>query len=88
MDPRQVGRAAQGLSETDREMVSLRYFGELDAEDIGQELNLTPKAVRSQLDDSLARLAALCACQPDPVTNSPEETRVAEEAGLPQRLAC
>ncbi len=54
-----VGRAVEQLSDPYREVIELRYFGDLSYEEIARVLNLNPKTVSSRLSKSLDRLAVI-----------------------------
>lgn len=54
-----VGRAVEELSDPYREVIELRYFGDLSYEEIARELDLNPKTVSSRLSKSLDRLAVI-----------------------------
>jgi len=54
-----VGRAVEQLSDRYREVIELRYFGDLSYEEIAHELGLNPKTVSSRLSKSLDRLAVI-----------------------------
>ncbi|MCL5096132.1 MAG: sigma-70 family RNA polymerase sigma factor [Candidatus Omnitrophica bacterium] len=54
-----VGHALQQLELPCREMIELRYFGDLSYEEIGLTLRLNPKTVSSRLSRCLDRLAAV-----------------------------
>jgi len=54
-----VGRAVEQLNDRYREVIELRYFGDLSYEEIARELDLTPKTVSSRLSKSLDRLAVI-----------------------------
>jgi RNA polymerase sigma-70 factor, ECF subfamily len=51
-----LARALDQLSEPCREVVLLRYFGDLSYEEIARELQMNPKTVGSRLTKSLDRL--------------------------------
>jgi RNA polymerase sigma-70 factor (ECF subfamily) len=51
-----VHQCLEQLGEPCREIVELRYFGELEYEEIGHALNLNPKTVSSRLSRCLDRL--------------------------------
>jgi RNA polymerase sigma-70 factor (ECF subfamily) len=52
-----IGRALVELSETDREVILLRNYEELDTAIIASMLNVTPEAVRQRHSRALARLS-------------------------------
>jgi RNA polymerase sigma-70 factor (ECF subfamily) len=52
-----VHTALATLSETERELVLLRYSAELNSTQIGEVLGITPGAVRMRLSRALDRLA-------------------------------
>ena len=54
-----VREALDGLGEPCREIVDLRYFGDLSYEELSRTLNLNPKTVSSRLSKCLDRLEAL-----------------------------
>jgi RNA polymerase sigma-70 factor, ECF subfamily len=45
-----------------REIIELRYFGELSYEEIGNELNMNPKTVSSRLSKCLQNLEKIARC--------------------------
>ena len=51
-----VQQALEQLGEPCREIVELRYFGDLSYEEISRALNLNPKTVSSRLSKCLDRL--------------------------------
>lgn len=51
-----VGRGLDGLGEPCREIIELRYFGDLSYEEISEELKLNPKTVSSRLSKCLDNL--------------------------------
>jgi len=51
-----VGRGLDGLGEPCREIIELRYFGDLSYEEISVELKLNPKTVSSRLSKCLDNL--------------------------------
>jgi RNA polymerase sigma-70 factor (ECF subfamily) len=51
-----VGTALDQLNEPCREIIELRYFGDLSYEELGAELKLNPKTVSSRLSKCLDRL--------------------------------
>jgi RNA polymerase sigma-70 factor (ECF subfamily) len=52
-------QALEKLSEPCREIVELRYFGDLSYEELGESLKLNPKTVSSRLSKCLDRLEEL-----------------------------
>lgn len=57
-----AGLLRQGLDRLDapcREVIELRYFGDLSYEEISNELNLNPKTVSSRLSKCLDRLESI-----------------------------
>lgn len=56
---KQVGRALEKLGGPCREIIELRYFGDLSYEEISAGLNLNPKTVSSRLSKCLARLGQI-----------------------------
>jgi RNA polymerase sigma-70 factor, ECF subfamily len=54
-----VREALDGLGEPCREIVELRYFGDLSYEELSRTLKLNPKTVSSRLSKCLDRLEAL-----------------------------
>jgi RNA polymerase sigma-70 factor, ECF subfamily len=54
-----VRRAVEQLSASWREVIELRYFGELSYEEIAHELQITPQTVSSRLSKSLDRLGSI-----------------------------
>jgi RNA polymerase sigma-70 factor (ECF subfamily) len=54
-----VGRAVAQLNQPCREVVELRYFGDLSYEEISAELALNPKTVSSRLSKCLGRLGEI-----------------------------
>jgi len=52
----QVGLALEQLGAPCREIIDLRYFGDLSYEEISAELNLNPKTVSSRLSKCLGQL--------------------------------
>ena len=54
-----LNEAMERLGEPCREVIELRYFGELGHEEIGHALNLNPKTVSSRLSKCLDRLEAV-----------------------------
>jgi len=54
-----VREAIDGLGEPCREIVELRYFGDLSYEELSHTLKLNPKTVSSRLSKCLDRLEAL-----------------------------
>jgi len=55
----QIGQALEGLDEPCREVIELRYFGDLSYEEISDALKLNPKTVSSRLSKCLDRLEAI-----------------------------
>jgi RNA polymerase sigma-70 factor (ECF subfamily) len=55
----QVGRALEGLDGPCREIIELRYFGDLSYEEISAALRLNPKTVSSRLSRCLDRLEVI-----------------------------
>ncbi len=55
----QLHQALAQLNEPCREIVELRYFGDLSYEELAQSLNLSPKTVSSRLSKCLDRLEEL-----------------------------
>jgi RNA polymerase sigma-70 factor (ECF subfamily) len=55
----QVHRALDQLDEPCREIIELRYFGDLSYDEISHSLNLNPKTVSSRLSKCLDRLEAI-----------------------------
>ena len=51
-----VARALATLSDTDRELIVLRYFEQCDSSEIGTLLNLPPGTVRRRLGEARVRL--------------------------------
>ncbi len=60
-DAAQIGIALEQLEEPCREIVQLRYFGDLSYEEIALELQLNPKTVSSRLSKCLDRLEEIAA---------------------------
>ena len=54
-----LGSALEELGEPCREIIELRYFGDLGHEEIGKALNLNPKTASSRLSKCLGRLATI-----------------------------
>jgi RNA polymerase sigma factor (sigma-70 family) len=54
-----VREALDGLGEPCREIVELRYFGDLSYEELSRTLKLNPKTVSSRLSKCLDRLEGL-----------------------------
>ncbi len=54
-----IGEALDALGENCREIIQLRYFGDLSYEEISQELDLNKKTVSSRLSKCLDKLEAL-----------------------------
>lgn len=54
-----VRQALDGLENPCREIIELRYFGDLSYEEIGMALKLNPKTVSSRLSKCLDRLEAI-----------------------------
>ena len=54
-----LGRALEELGEPCREIIELRYFGDLGHEEIGKALDLNPKTASSRLSKCLARLGII-----------------------------
>ncbi len=54
-----VHRALERLGEPCRELIELRYFGDLGYDEIGRSLRLNPKTVSSRLSKCLDRLEAI-----------------------------
>jgi RNA polymerase sigma-70 factor (ECF subfamily) len=54
-----LDQALEKLGEPCREIIELRYFGDLGHEEIGRTLNLNPKTVSSRLSKCLDRLEAV-----------------------------
>jgi RNA polymerase sigma-70 factor (ECF subfamily) len=52
----QVRAALESIGEPCREIIELRYFGDLSYEELSRELNLNPKTVSSRLSKCLDRL--------------------------------
>ena len=57
----QIGQALEQLDESCREIIELRYFGDLSYEEISAALKLNPKTVSSRLSKCLDRLEAVAA---------------------------
>ena len=55
-EPRLGGEVLDRLGEPCREIIELRYFGELSYDEIAVELRLNPKTVSSRLSKCLHRL--------------------------------
>lgn len=55
----QVSRGLDRLGDSCREVIELRYFGDLSYEEISAELNLNPKTVSSRLSKCLDSLQAI-----------------------------
>jgi RNA polymerase sigma-70 factor (ECF subfamily) len=60
-DAAQMGSAVEQLGEPCREIVQLRYFGDLSYDEIAAELKLNPKTVSSRLSKCLDRLEEIVA---------------------------
>jgi RNA polymerase sigma factor (sigma-70 family) len=58
-DLKLVGKAVEQLSDRYREVIELRYFGDLSYAEIARELDLNPKTLSSRLSKSLDRLAVI-----------------------------
>jgi RNA polymerase sigma-70 factor (ECF subfamily) len=56
---RLVRESLDGLGEPCREIIELRYFGELSYDEIAAELRLNPKTVSSRLSKCLDRLLTI-----------------------------
>jgi len=56
---RLVRESLDGLGEPCREIIELRYFGELSYDEIASELRLNPKTVSSRLSKCLDRLLVI-----------------------------
>ena len=54
-----VHQALDQLGEPCREIIELRYFGDLSYDEISRSLNLNPKTVSSRLSKCLDRLEAI-----------------------------
>jgi RNA polymerase sigma-70 factor (ECF subfamily) len=54
-----IGEALDALGDNCREIIQLRYFGDLSYEEISQELDLNKKTVSSRLSKCLDKLEAL-----------------------------
>jgi RNA polymerase sigma-70 factor (ECF subfamily) len=54
-----LAKALEALGEPCREVIELRYFGDLSYDEIGQALRLNPKTVSSRLSKCLDRLEEL-----------------------------
>ena len=54
-----IREALDGLGEPCREIVELRYFGDLSYEELSRTLKLNPKTVSSRLSKCLDRLERL-----------------------------
>jgi RNA polymerase sigma-70 factor (ECF subfamily) len=54
-----VSHALAALNDPCREIIQLRYFGDLSYEEIGNALNLNPKTVSSRLSKCLDRLETI-----------------------------
>jgi len=54
-----IGEALDALGENCREIIQLRYFGDLSYEEISQELDLNKKTVSSRLSKCLDKLEVL-----------------------------
>lgn len=54
-----IRQALDGIGEPCREIIELRYYGDLSYEEIARELNLNPKTVSSRLSKCLGRLQAM-----------------------------
>jgi len=57
----QVGRALEQLEAPCREVIEMRYFGDLSYEEIAAALDLNPKTVSSRLSKCLDRLEGIAA---------------------------
>ena len=51
-----LGKALDQLGEPCREVIELRYFGDLSHDEISKELNMNPKTVSSRLSKCLDKL--------------------------------
>ena len=56
---RSPGRALERLGEPCREIIELRYFGDLSYEELARALELNPKTVSSRLSNCLDKLEGL-----------------------------
>jgi RNA polymerase sigma factor (sigma-70 family) len=54
-----VHRALEQLGDPCREVIELRYFGDLSYDEISRSLNLNPKTVSSRLSKCLDRLEGI-----------------------------
>jgi RNA polymerase sigma-70 factor (ECF subfamily) len=54
-----LGRALELVGDPCREIIELRYFGDLGHEEIGKSLSLNPKTVSSRLSKCLDRLGGI-----------------------------
>jgi RNA polymerase sigma-70 factor (ECF subfamily) len=54
-----LGRALEELGEPCREIIELRYFGDLSHDEIGKALRLNPKTASSRLSKCLGRLGTI-----------------------------
>jgi RNA polymerase sigma factor (sigma-70 family) len=54
-----IHQALEQLGEPCREIIELRYFGDLSYDDISRSLDLNPKTVSSRLSKCLDRLEAI-----------------------------
>lgn len=54
-----IGRALEQLGRPSREIIQLRFFGELTHEEIAAALDLSPKTVSATLNQGLVRLGAI-----------------------------
>jgi RNA polymerase sigma-70 factor (ECF subfamily) len=58
-----VQQALKALSKEYREVIVLRYFGELSYEEIGETIGLPEKTVKSRLFSARQRLAEILSAQ-------------------------
>jgi RNA polymerase sigma-70 factor (ECF subfamily) len=54
-----IRQSLDAIGDPCREIIELRYYGDLSYEEIARELNLNPKTVSSRLSKCLARLQAM-----------------------------
>jgi hypothetical protein len=76
-----VRAALDQLGEPCRELLELRYFGDLSYEELAQALNLHPKTVSSRLSKCLDRLGQIVSRMPDLVPAGTVRLNPAAQSG-------
>lgn len=66
-----LGEALRTLSDPCREIIELRYFGDLSYEELARALELNPKTVSSRLSKCLDKLELVTKCMLDRENKSP-----------------